>query len=268
MKIFNSKMNALEFYERKANPKYWNSHWDELDLQQTIENAENSRFILGLVHNYLLDTDKPILECGCGIGQYVNCMEKHGVKAIGLDYACQTLQRTRKAFPKLNLVAGNALQLPFADEVFSGIWSLGVIEHFKNFEKDGVQIIDEMIRVLQPDGYLFLSFPYMSPLRKMKQKLKLYQTDESGAVGSFYQYALDYRYVANLLRKRGLKIVCMKKLDGIKGTKDEIKLIKSPLQKLYDYRDESIIIKGFRKMLGMMFSVVSAHCIMLICRKS
>ena len=267
-KIFNKDLNALEFYEQKANYKFWDSHWADLDWQKMIKNAENSRFILKLIHKYLPDADKPILECGCGIGQYVHCMAQHGIIAIGLDYAYRTLQRTKKAFPRLNLIAGNALQLPFADEVFRGCWSLGIIEHFRNFEKDGVQIIDEIIRVLQPGGYLFLSFPYMSPLRKMKQKLKLYQTDESRTVGSFYQYALDYRYVTNLLRKRGLKIVCMKKLSGVKGAKDEIKLIKSPLQKLYDYHGWSIVIRGFRKAVDSIFSLLAAHSILLICNKT
>ena len=61
--------------------------------------------------------------------------------------------------------------LNFDDGFFDGYWSLGVIEHFyEGYER----IIKEVNRVIKRNGFVFLTFPSLSFLRKFKSKWGLY----------------------------------------------------------------------------------------------
>jgi hypothetical protein len=96
----------------------------------------------------------------------------------------------------------------------------------------------EMQRTLRQGGYLFLSFPYLSPLRKLKQHLGLYPSMTSGIPDTqgvlFYQFALDREKVRSDFEHIGF--ICRECIsyDGIKGLKDEIDPLKPFLQSVYD----------------------------------
>jgi len=63
-----------------------------------------------------------------------------------------------------------------------------VIEHFWEGYNE---ILKEAKRVLKPKGYLFLTFPYMSPLRKFRANLGLYRIldfNNKSKNDDFYQF--------------------------------------------------------------------------------
>ena len=79
--------------------------------------------------------------------------------------------------------------LPFEDNSFDGIWSLGIIEHFL----DGYDAIArEMQRVLREGGYLFLTFPAMTKIRDWKALRGEYTPWEAvdQEPEGFYQFSL------------------------------------------------------------------------------
>ena len=189
-------------------------------------------------------------------------MHVHGYKAIGVDFAKKTIERVKDAIPELDVRVGDVRDLQFPDNYFTGYWSLGVIEHFWDGYHD---ILEEMRRVLINDGYLFLTVPYMSPLRRLKAKLGLYNDFKGEGKENFYQFALDHDTVINDFVGVGFKLLENRPLDGIKGLKGEVRVFKPLLQKLYDYQGKNLGVMGFRFVLDKLLATFGAgHIIFLV----
>jgi 2-polyprenyl-3-methyl-5-hydroxy-6-metoxy-1,4-benzoquinol methylase len=100
-----------------------------------------------------------VLDVGCGFGGALLAMSDAGARAIGLEYADDSLQvcRERLALHGVTaaLVRGNAFALPFPDQAFDVVVSMEVLEHVPR----RAAFIAELARVLRPGGMLYLSFP-------------------------------------------------------------------------------------------------------------
>jgi nucleoside-diphosphate-sugar epimerase/ubiquinone/menaquinone biosynthesis C-methylase UbiE len=265
-KLWDPNKNQLLFFENQADPEFWDKHWEK-DLNKFKEKLVASRndFVSNITSKYLNPTDGIILEGGCGDGQNVLSLKKHRYNVIGIDYAEKTVRILNQIMPELAIQKGDVRNLPFKDEYFSGYWSLGVIEHFY----EGYQSIAiEMHRVIKTGGYLFLTFPYMSFLRKMKGWFGFYESWKNNEpINNFYQFALNADLTINDFRNLGFEIVKKMPLDGLKGTKDEIHLFHATLQKLYDYHGCSLILKILRKSVLMLTTPFAGHSILLILKK-
>ncbi|MEW6068857.1 MAG: class I SAM-dependent methyltransferase [Nitrospirota bacterium] len=203
-----------------------------------------------------------ILEGGCGIGQMVHAFKCQGYNAVGIDFAGETIKRVKAAVPDLDVRLGDIRNLPFRDGEIAGYWSFGVIEHFwEGYEK----IIDEMKRVIRNGGYLFITFPYMSPLRKCKVSLGLYNRDvDNCETDKFYQFALDYNKVIFDLKAIGFTFVEKVPFDGVKGFKDEVKVSKPLLQKIYDGK----ILQRYRATIDKLLKPFASHMMLLVMQRS
>ena len=138
-----------------------------------------------------------------------------------------------------------------------------MLEHFW----DGYQpVIKEMQRVLANGGYVFLSFPYMSPLRKLKAKLGLYREYDGQGRENFYQFVLDHDAVVRDFEARGFKLMEKAPSAGLKGFKDEVSLFKPVLQKLFSYKGENLLIRGIRFLLDHLLAVFAGHTVFLVLR--
>lgn len=125
-----------------------------------------------------------------------------------------------------------------------------------------------MARVLKKNGFLFLSFPWMSPLRKIKARLNLYPLwkENPDLRKNFYQFALDANQVKKDMEKKGLIFIAQHYLDGTKGLKDECGIFKPVLQKLYDSQNSAM--KGANLLLSLIFSRIAAHSLLCIFQKT
>ena len=266
MRYFDERNNRLIYIERQATPDFWDDCWQaDISIREEIIGVKNT-YVTRITKKYLKPTDGIILEGGCGRAQHIAALTNNGYQCIGLDSAQQTVRALQNAIPELDVRLGDVRHLDFEDAYFAGYWSLGVIEHFW----DGYEHIElEMARVIRPGGYLFLAFPYMSPLRKLKARFGLYPKWEmEQSLSTFYQFALDHKSVIQDFAKYGFELVQARPLDGLKGTKDEVAVLKDLLQKLYDYRGASILIRGFRLILSTALSLVAGHNILLIFKRS
>jgi len=261
---FDPTLRQLIFIDTRADPLFWDQHWRRYNIQKLY--AQNSSFDLVVKYTKkFLPRGSRILEGGCGRGQNVYKLLKKGFNAQGIDYASQTIKRVKKHFPQLNIQVGDLRHLEIPNGYFDGYWSIGVIEHFyAGYER----IIDEMARVLRKDGFLFLSFPYMSPLRKIKARLNFYPLwkENPDLQKDFYQFALDADQVKKDIEKRGLTLIAQHYLDGTKGLKDECGIIKPVLQKLYDSQNSAM--KGANFLLSLLFSRIAAHSLLCIFQKT
>ena len=155
-----------------------------------------------------------------------------GYQATGIDFAEQTVARVNAAAPELDVRCGDVRSLPFGDDTFAGYLSLGVIEHFWNGYGP---ILSEMRRVVRPGGYVFLSVPCMSLLRRAKAAAGMYPTTlPENPEKDFYQFALDRHRVLREVKRAGFHPVEVHRFGGIKGFKDEVRFGRNWLQRLHD----------------------------------
>lgn len=264
MKNYSPEERKLIFIEQRATSQFWDKHWEIADLRNQIINCKDSWFT-EILKKYLPEKNGTILEGGCGKGQLVYAFKYHGYNAVGVDFAEKTVRRVNEAVPEIDVRCGDVRKLPFKDGEVSGYWSLGVIEHLWEGYRE---IINEMRRVIRADGFLFMTFPYMSPLRKLKAFLGLYKKYVDGnGLDNFYQFALDHRRVISDLNDIGFILKEVAPFDGIKGFKDEVSFVKNPLQRLYDYHGKNRHIYDIRQKLDMLFRPFASHCILLVFQK-
>jgi len=224
-KYYDKNNNRLVFIEKKADSKFWDKHWNGNKNSFKNQYTPKSNFVVRYTQKFLPKGSK-ILEGGCGLSQNVYKLHKWGYNCIGIDYASETVKLIKNTFPELDIRLGDVRNLKFKNDSFDGYWSLGVIEHFyKDYEK----ILDEMSRVVKKRGYVFITFPHMSLLRRVKARLALYPEwiEKKENINCFYQFALDEKEVIKNFKKQGFKIVERHYLDGYGGAERELPLLKN-----------------------------------------
>jgi SAM-dependent methyltransferase len=120
------------------------SGWSQLGLRRRV--AVFSRILSSLG----LPASPRALDLGCGGGTYVRLLAGLGHRTVGLDYSVPSLERARAADPgpKGRYLAGEAYGLPFRDESFDLVVSIGVLQALAEPER----VLDEIVRVLRPGG--------------------------------------------------------------------------------------------------------------------
>lgn len=267
MKIYNPKDKRLEFYQQEATADFWDDHWNTQWQGNTEELAQKviyrkDSLIEGIVNRYLPGKNARILEAGCGLGKFVYLLTALGyTNTYGVDYASQTVALLNKSFPALKISPQDVQQTNFPDHFFDFYLSLGVIEHFYGgYEK----IIREAKRIVKLGGYLAISFPQMSPLRKLKARLGFYPAGTPSPTDHFYQFAFDPLLVVENLKKEGLVLQEMIFYDGLKGLKDEVALSRPLLRRLYNYRGPSRFWRRCKNRLDRYLKPSTAHMAMLV----
>ncbi|MEE6461923.1 hypothetical protein FKM82_001449 [Ascaphus truei] len=105
------------------------------------------------VRQFILD-QKPgslIVDIGCGTGKYLSV--NSDVYNLGSDY-CESLVEIARNNRHEVMVCDN-LNLPFRDQCFDTVISIGVIHHFSTKQRR-IQAIKEMARILLPGGQIML----------------------------------------------------------------------------------------------------------------
>jgi SAM-dependent methyltransferase len=263
-RYFDKINNRLVYVGEAASDTFWDNHWksDDPDFEKRVRAGRDS-FVIGNTKRYL-PLGARILEGGCGLADKVYALHRCGYDAYGVDYARQVVEKVNHCVPELKVQFGDVRQLPFPESFFDGYWSLGVIEHYY----DGYdRILQEMHRVLNEGGYLFVTVPVMSWLRRKKAKLGKYPKykDSEKARENFYQFAFEHQQVINVLKHAGFKLIDVKPYDGIKGLKDEISILKPLLQPLYDAR--GLPAAFLKRMLDFMLKRFANHMSLFIMRK-
>lgn len=263
-RYFDKIQRQLVYIEQKATSTFWDEQWKDEALVKRLQSVQDT-YVTRITKKYLSPSDGDILEGGCGYGQHVAALVKNGYRCIGVDYAENTVEKLNQFAPHLNIQFGDVRSLNFPSQQFAGYWSTGVIEHFWDGYKDiGV----EMARVIKPKGYLFLAFPHMSTLRQIKAWAGGFPdlTTNEEPVG-FYQFALASKIVGDNFSSWGFDLIQSIPLDGTKGLKDEINFLRGPLQKLYDYRGSSFLLRGLRLTISKAFAPFAGHSILLVLQR-
>jgi ubiquinone/menaquinone biosynthesis C-methylase UbiE len=148
------------------NHEYWNDVWSrdkEVGSYSYIESRmERALDKIGYFIQNGIDfkPNEKILEAGCGDGLILlGLLRFVNIEGYGLDFSevakkrAQSLMKQEKRH--FDYKIGNVESLPYEDNFFDKIISLGVIEHFH----DPKSSINEMYRTLKPGGTLILMTP-------------------------------------------------------------------------------------------------------------
>jgi len=263
MIAFDKEHKRLAMFKQEATPDFWNAQWKKENLKKTVGSGKTYHFIKSIMKRYVQNGSR-VLEGGCGTGQVVFAMQTWGYDTYGVDFAEDTIHTVQELFPNLQLSVQDVRNLDFTNEFFDAYWSLGVIEHFWNgYEK----ITEEAFRVLKPGGYLFLTFPYMSPLRKLKAYLGRYPLlDSTFDPALFYEFMLDKSVIINELNQQGFTCVQTLPYDALKGLKDEVNFGQSFFQRLYKSRSKPA--QAIRFLFTLFLGRLTGHMILLVCKKT
>jgi SAM-dependent methyltransferase len=105
-----------------------------------------------------------ILDLGCGTGRHVLYFGGRGFTVYGIDSAPAALVSTQQRLQHAGLTA-HLLQhdvfdgLPFGDSFFDAVLSVQVIHHARLAQISA--LVEEITRVLKPNGLLFVSVPQL-----------------------------------------------------------------------------------------------------------
>jgi demethylmenaquinone methyltransferase / 2-methoxy-6-polyprenyl-1,4-benzoquinol methylase len=105
-----------------------------------------------------------VLDVGAGTGVSTEELERSGAFAVGADLSTGMLRAGRQSGREVPLVAGDALQLPFADETFDAV----TISFALRNVVDTPAALRELARVTRPGGRLVVcefSSPTFEPFR-------------------------------------------------------------------------------------------------------
>ena len=102
-----------------------------------------------LAHHHININDQLILDLACGLGGYGSAIRSGGGKVIGLDL---NSVEGKKYFP---FVISDALFTPFLGTSFDLVICASLIEHVE----DPRALLNELIRLVPSNGYIYLSFP-------------------------------------------------------------------------------------------------------------
>lgn len=258
MKYYDRENDRIVFIQKSATDKFWDELWQKENIKNSAK--QKNRFIKNLAKKYLNKGNK-VIDGGCGNGNVVYTLNNAGYDAYGADFAKKTVSILNTILPELKIIYSDVRSLNFEDNFFNGYFSLGVIEHFK----DGyIDIIREANRVLKKNGYLFLSFPHISFIRRLKIILNIYPFFNND-YKNFYQFAFNKKHVINILRENNFTLKKIIRYDAFKGLKDEVKILNSILNTFG--KSKNIISRLIIFAIKIKFKYISSHICMLVLKK-
>jgi ubiquinone/menaquinone biosynthesis C-methylase UbiE len=157
-----------------------------------------------------------VLEVGCSNGRWLRWFSgEYGCEVWGVDNEASVRDWGGSV---VKLTNGDALNLPFKDEAFDVVISMGLVEHFS--EKDKYKILEEQQRVLKDGGHLICQAPLLSYFSLNHLYVKWFYDYRKGTK----HFKTTKRELENYYQKMGLKTI----FSGLTGCLFE----SNPLKKL------------------------------------
>jgi len=160
------------------------------------------------LHEYRDFKDKKVLDVGSGNGYIPSKYSAEGAEVFGIDITKAGIALCEKRFEYLglkgNFQVADAQQLPFEDNYFDCVCSMGVLHHVPNTEK----AVKEILRVLKPGGRLIVMF-YHRNSAKFRLKYRVWSwvtgksvqqlVNEFDGIGNPKGYVYSKKELARLL---------------------------------------------------------------------
>jgi SAM-dependent methyltransferase len=137
------KQKEIAFFDRHA----------EADDYDVFTAESKARVIAAFARLTGLAKDARVADIGCGSGTFTELLRQAGYRVTGVDLSAKLLAVGRAKYAGLDLVEGDAENLPFESGTFDGVLMSGLVHHFP----DPRRLAAETHRVLRPGGR-FMAF--------------------------------------------------------------------------------------------------------------
>ncbi len=178
MDVFALNENYEEIERLKNNEKLKDdialhcfNYWKYLSMQKLCDRTKAFEFFLNDEKTKISFVDsiereifqmrgKKILDIGCGKGGVAIACGLKGAIVYGFDTDRNEISIAKKRIETSGIndvfvFISNAEKMPFQDNYFDLVTVTGVLEHVNNLEK----VIKEIIRVVKPGGYCYITTP-------------------------------------------------------------------------------------------------------------
>ncbi|HET7802888.1 MAG TPA: class I SAM-dependent methyltransferase [Pseudolabrys sp.] len=186
------------------------------DAYDVFTPEANERIIAAFVRLSGLPRGARVADLGCGSGVFTDLLRQQGFQSVGLDISPKLIELGRRKYPGLELIEGDAENLPFESASLDGVLLSGLVHHFP----DPRRLAGEVKRVLRSGGrfaafdpnrmnpfmwlYRDRSSPFYSPVGVTGNERPVLAwrvadifRNEGFRVRSDYLAGLAYRYVAS-----------------------------------------------------------------------
>jgi ubiquinone/menaquinone biosynthesis C-methylase UbiE len=185
----------------------------------------NERLIAACLRLSGLPRGSRVADLGCGSGVFTELLRREGYVSVGIDISPRLIALGRSKYPDLELIEGDAENLPFDSDSLNGVLLSGLVHHFP----DPRRLIAEVRRVLKPGGR-FVGFdpnrmnpfmwlyrdhasPFYSPVGVTENERPILAwrvaqmfRDQNFRVRTDYLAGLAYRYAASQRTRALLQI--------------------------------------------------------------
>lgn len=200
------KQKEIAFFDRHAEA----DDYDVFTAESKLRIIDAFRRLTGLPQG------ARVADLGCGSGAFTQLLREAGYNVTGLDISAKLVTVGRAKYPGLDLIEGDAENLPFRDGSIDGVMLSGLVHHFP----DPRRLAAETHRVLRAGGafmafdpnrmnpfmYLYRdrSSPFYSPVGVTENERPILAPQtatvfrEAGfRVATDYLSGMAYRYVAS-----------------------------------------------------------------------
>jgi SAM-dependent methyltransferase len=254
-RFWDTHSGRFVWLRKSPTPDFWDSHWEDTSIEDKARACADK---VRLTERYIKPgPEQRVMDAGCGNGGLVLALSRSGYAACGVDFAPRAIQRAKASYPDLDVEHGDIKHLALPDEALDGYWSVGVIEHFWDGYDD---ILVEARRVLRPGGYAFVTFPWLSPIRRWKVRMGIIKRKAmNDEPQDFFQFCLDPESVKGHLKKLGFEITESRAQKGVLGFNQEI----------FDTQKKTItrLIGGAIRKLIRLWEYPFAHSYLIVARR-
>ena len=117
-----------------------------------------NRIKIDSIMNHANSGEKWLLDIGCGTGDDTQILSRFADNCVGLDFSKKGLRQAKKKYPRLNLVCGDALHLPFRARFFDKVFSSNISTYNTWDHSEISKQLKEMYAQVRNDGFLVVLY--------------------------------------------------------------------------------------------------------------
>lgn len=99
-----------------------------------------------------------VLEIGCAEGGLLEVLRELGMSAMGVELSVERIEIAKAQNPELNIIQGDVTD-PKLPEIIGKKFDLIIMREVIEHVHDKYAAFENLYRLLNPNGYLFISFP-------------------------------------------------------------------------------------------------------------
>jgi len=151
--------------------------------------------------------DKSIVDVGCGTSDYLKWLTDDCKRLVGVDISVEMLKLCREDLGKsIELVAADALHLPFKDEAFDISTTFQALHHFPDWKK----ALAEMVRtakwfsLYEPNGDSFFHRLVHLIRKYFRVEQRFKQIEEDYSLVEFHASGFRQRIIVEFLQRENV----------------------------------------------------------------